>query len=391
MQQLKKINIFPMEDIIIQDSQSSDQAKKVKQSFSLDAIDDWMIAHQKVKTKQKVIFFRLLATMANAGLPVMKSLAILQKQEKHPVMLGTYTKIVENIKMGKNLSSTLREASKSFSDAEASIIESGEKTGRLNTALIQLADQVEKIDSISKKIKGALIYPCAIILVMFGSVTVLMTMVVPKLIELFGDRSKLPPLTQFLISTSDIFVAYWWLMIIIIVGTIIAISIWKETEEGKYRFDSMLLKLPIFGPVLRKVILSKFSRVLSNLLGSGISIVESLRIVSEVVDNEVYRQRILVLREDVKRGIKIGESLEDDSLFPDMLVQMIKVGEETAKLDSIILKLADFYDEEVDNTINSINKSLEPIIIVTMAIVVGFIAVGIMQPIMNLSETIENK
>jgi type IV pilus assembly protein PilC len=380
-----------MEDIIIQDSQSSDQIKVEKEYFTLDAINDWMLARQKVKTKQKVIFFRLLATMSNAGLPVMKSLSILQKQETHPVMQGVYNAIIESIKMGKNLSSTLRESNSSFSDAEASIIESGEKTGRLNTALLQLADQVEKVDSISKKIKGALIYPCAIILVMFGSVAVLMTMVVPKLVEMFGDRSKLPPLTQFLINTSDIFVGYWWLMIVVLVGSIISVTIWKETEEGRYRFDGILLKLPIFGPVLRKVILSKFARVLSNLLGSGISIVESLRIVSEVVDNEVYRQRILVLREDVKRGIKIGESLEDDALFPEMLVQMIKVGEETAKLDSIILKLADFYDEEVDNTINAINKSLEPVIIVTMAIVVGFIAVGIMQPIMNLSETIENK
>jgi type IV pilus assembly protein PilC len=380
-----------MEDIIIQDSQSSDQIKVEKEYFTLDAINDWMLSRQKVKTKQKVIFFRLLATMSNAGLPVMKSLSILQKQETHPVMQGVYNAIIESIKMGKNLSSTLRESNSSFSDAEASIIESGEKTGRLNTALLQLADQVEKVDSISKKIKGALIYPCAIILVMFGSVAVLMTMVVPKLVEMFGDRSKLPPLTQFLINTSDIFVGYWWLMIVVLVGSIISVTIWKETEEGRYRFDGILLKLPIFGPVLRKVILSKFARVLSNLLGSGISIVESLRIVSEVVDNEVYRQRILVLREDVKRGIKIGESLEDDALFPEMLVQMIKVGEETAKLDSIILKLADFYDEEVDNTINAINKSLEPVIIVTMAIVVGFIAVGIMQPIMNLSETIENK
>jgi len=142
------------------------------------------------------------------------------------------------------------------------------------------------------------------------------------------------------------------------------------------------------GGVMRKVILSKFSRVLSNLLSSGISIVESLRIVSDVVGNEVYRQRILLLREDIKKGIKIGESLEDDSLFPDMLVQMIKVGEETAKLDTIILKIADFYDEEVDTTINSINKLLEPVIIVTMAVVVGFIAVGIMQPIMNMADIV---
>lgn len=188
-----------------------------------------------------------------------------------------------------------------FADAEASIIESGEKTGRLNTALLQLADQVEKVNSISSKIKGALIYPAAIVVVMFGAITVLMTLVVPKLVEMFGEKSKLPPLTQALMSTSDFFVNYWWAMIIGVVVTLVGISIWKKTETGKYKFDGYLLKLPIFGNLLRKVILSKFSRVLSNLLSSGISIVESLRIVSDVVDNEVYRQRILVLREDVKR------------------------------------------------------------------------------------------
>lgn len=380
-----------MEDIIIQDTQSGGQAQKKKFQFSLEALDEWIVANQKMKLKEKVIFFRLLATMVNAGLPVLKSIAILEKQEQSPVLKSIYSRIIEGVKSGKNLSLTLRGFDGTFTDAEASIIESGEKTGRLNTALIQLADQVEKVDSVTKKIKGALIYPAAIIIVMFGSITVLMTLVVPKLVEMFGEKDKLPPLTQFLMATSDFFVGYWWAMIAVIVISIVGVTFWRKSAEGHYKFDAIMLRLPIFGPVLRKVILSKFSRVLSNLLASGISIVESLRIVSEVVGNEVYRQRILALREDVKRGVKIAENLEDDKLFPDMLVQMIKVGEETAKLDSIILKIADFYDEEVDNTINAINKTLEPVIIVTMAIVIGFIAVGIMQPIMNLSETIENK
>lgn len=234
-------------------------------------------------------------------------------------------------------------------------------------------------------------YPAAIVVVMIGSIMVLMTMVVPKIVEIFGDKDKLPPLTKLLIATSDFFVGYWWLIIIFAIVFVSAVSFWKQTESGKYRFDQIMLHFPIMGKVIQKVILSKFSRVLSNLLSSGISIVESLRIVSDVVGNEVYRQRVLLLREDIKKGIKIGESLEDDSLFPDMLVQMIKVGEETAKLDTIILKIADFYDEEVDTTINSINKLLEPIIIVTMAVVVGVIAVGIMQPIMNLADVVSEK
>jgi type IV pilus assembly protein PilC len=290
-----------MEELVIQDTQSGTQTQKQKTEFSLEAIDAWLISKQKVKLKQKVIFFRLLATMANAGLPILKSLSILEKQEKAPVMQRVYAKILQDIKGGKNLSAALRTFDGMFTDAEASIIESGEKTGRLNMALVQLADQVEKVDSITKKIKGALIYPCAIIVVMFGSITVLMTMVVPKLVELFGDRTKLPPLTQFLMSTSDFFVGYWWAMIGACIIAFILVLFWKQTEEGHFRFDAIMLRIPIFGAVLRKVILSKFSRVLSNLLSSGISIVESLRIVSEVVGNEVYRQRILILREDVKR------------------------------------------------------------------------------------------
>ncbi len=380
-----------MEELIIQDTLTEVEKKDKKINFSMESVDKWLASKQGINTKQKVIFFRLLATMVNAGLPMLKSLTILNKQEINPVLQNIYSTIITQIKSGKNLSNSLRDFNGMFSDAECSIIESGEKTGRLNTSLLQLADQVEKVASISNKIKGALIYPAAIIVVMLISITVLMTMVVPKLVEMFGDKSKLPPLTQFLMNTSEFFVGYWWAMAIGFVGIIVGINLWKRTESGRYHFDGIMIRLPIFGPLLKKVILSKFSRVLSNLISSGISIVESLRIVSDIVANDVYRQRILVLRNDVKRGIKIGESLEDDKLFPEMLVQMIKVGEETAKLDSIILKIADFYDEEVDTSINAINKSLEPVIIVVMATVVGFIAVGIMQPIMNLSETIENK
>ncbi|MDD5197389.1 MAG: type II secretion system F family protein [Candidatus Gracilibacteria bacterium] len=377
-----------MSDFLILDIKTEEQEAIVTRGFSMDAFDAWLISKQKIKLEQKVIFFRLLATMVNAGLSIMKAITILEKQEKNILLQKAYANIIIGIKSGKNLSQTLREYGENFSDSECSIIEAGEKTGKLNTSLIQLADQVEKVSGMSKKLKGALMYPAAIVVVMIGSIMVLMTMVVPKIVEIFGDKDKLPPLTKFLIATSDFFVNYWWAIIIFFVGFIITVSFWKQTESGRYRFDRIMLHLPIIGKVTQKVILSKFSRVLSNLLSSGISIVESLRIVSEVVGNEVYRQRILLLREDIKKGIKIGESLEDDSLFPDMLVQMIKVGEETAKLDTIILKIADFFDEEVDTTINSINKLLEPIIIVTMAVVVGVIAVGIMQPIMNLADVV---
>jgi len=380
-----------MSDILILDTKTEQKESDITAGFSIESINKWLISKQGIKTEQKVIFFRLLATMVNAGLSIMKAMTILEKQEKNIILKKLYGNIIAEIKTGKNLSQTLREYGENFSDSECSIIESGEKTGKLNSSLIQLAEQVEKVSSMSKKLKEALMYPAAIVVVMIGSVMVLMTLVVPKIVEIFGDKDKLPPLTKMLIGTSDFFVHYWWSIIIFAVGFVIFVSFWKQTESGKYRFDSILLNFPILGKVIQKVVLSKFSRILSNLLSSGVSIVESLRIISEVVGNEVYRQRILLLREDVKRGIKIGESLEDDKLFPEMLVQMIKVGEETAKLDTIILKIADFFDEEVDTTINSINKLLEPIIIVTMAIVVGVIAVGVMQPIMNLADVVSEK
>lgn len=380
-----------MSDFIILDTKTEKQEIKETKAFSMEVFDAWLISKQKIKLEQKVIFFRLLATMVGAGLSIMKAISILEKQEKNVLLKKAYDNIIVGIKSGKNLSQTLREYGENFSDAECSIIESGEKTGKLNLALIQLADQTEKVSGISKKLKGALMYPAAIVVVMIGSIMVLMTMVVPKIVEIFGDKDRLPPLTKVLIATSDFFVGYWWAVIIFMVWFVVSVAFWRQTESGHYRFDKIMLHLPIMGKVMQKVILSKFSRVLSNLLSSGISIVESLRIVSDAVGHEVYRQRILLLREDIKKGIKIWESLEDDKLFPEMLVQMIKVGEETAKLDTIILKIADFYDEEVDTTINSINKLLEPIIIVSMAVVVGFIAVGIMQPIMNLADVVSEK
>lgn len=377
--------------LIIKNVSENENIQKKSFNFSIEWLNDYFIKSQKISIKSKVIFFRLLATMVNAWIPVLKSIKILEKQEKDIILSKLYSHLVSSITDWKNLSNSLRSYWENFSDSECSIIESWEKTWKLNSALVQLADQTEKVSNINKKFKWALIYPIAIIFVMFLSITVLMTMVVPKIIEIFWDKSKLPTMTLVLIWVSDFFVSYLWLLLITIFWSIVFLSLWYKTPIWKYRLDWFSLKMPIFWMISKKVILSKFARVFSNLLSSWISIVESMRIVSDVVGNEVYKQRILLLREDIKKWVKIWESLEDDPLFPEMLVQMIKVWEETAKLDTIILKIADFYDEEVEQAINNIQKLLEPFIIVSMAIVVWFIAIGIMQPIMNLADTISEQ
>ncbi|MDQ7022325.1 MAG: type II secretion system F family protein [Candidatus Gracilibacteria bacterium] len=216
----------------------------------------------------------------------------------------------------------------------------------------------------------------------------MMVEVVPKLLEIFEDKEALPSSTKTLIAVSDFLSAYWSILIVLVVVFVIFIKVWKKTAGGKYLFDKFMLKIPIFGGLNQKLILSKFSRLLSGLISSGVSIVGAFDIVATGVGNEVYRQRILLIREDIQQGIKIWESIDGDKLFPTMMVQMIKVGEETANIDSTILKVADFYDEQVDNLITTLNKLLEPIIIVFLAVAVGSIAMAIMQPIMNLADTV---
>lgn len=356
----------------------------------IERINLFLFSFQKVKTKEKVIFYRLLSTMTNAWVSLIKAVWILEKQEKNPVFKMILQDFLENLKEWENLSRCMEKFPKAFDAAEVGIIKSWEKTWLLNKSLTDLADQIEKLDSISWKIVWALMYPAFVLLVVVGVVIIMMVKVVPGLLEIFTSKEELPATTQFLISISDFFVNHWFLMLLVIIVSFIGVFFWKRTESGLYIFDNMKIKIPMVWEIVQKMILSKFSRVFSWLIASWVSIVESLKISAEAVGNEVYKQRIILLSKDVSSGIKIWESIDSDNLFPDMMVQMIQVWEQTAKLDETIEKVADFYDEQVDNVISTLNKLLEPIILVVLSVLVWFIALAIMQPIMWLSETVSN-
>jgi len=328
--------------------------------------------------------------MANAWVWLVRAVTILEKQEKNPVLKNILLSFIDNLKSWKKLSECLELYPSSFWEAEVWIIRSWEKTWKLNSVLIDLANQIEKVESINGKLKWALMYPAFIIVVVIWVVFVMMTMVVPKLLEIFEDKSTLPATTRALMAVSDFMVLYWYLIIWFFILVFIWISIWKKTPNWHYLFDKFLFKIPIMWDVIQKIVLSKFSRVFTNLISSWVSMVESLKISAEAVWNEVYRQKILLLALDVKSGIRIHESMQWDPLFPEIMIQMIQVWEETANLDNTLSKVADFYDEQVDNTINVLNKLLEPFIIVFLAIIVWFIAMAIMQPIMNLADTVSN-
>ena len=385
-----------MSDIVILDEQSEVSSTPIKSSTDkkdvsfLEKLNNMSIGFQNIKLKDKLIFYRLLSTMLNSGMWLVKSVWVLERQEKNPVFKKMLNTFIVELREGTTLSECLDKYPNSFSQAEVWVVKSWEKTWKLNSVLTGLADQTEKVASISGKLKSAMMYPIMIMFVVSGVIFVMMTNIVPKLLEIFEDKSTLPASTQALIGVSDFFVHYWYLIIIVVIWLFMFIAYWKKTPNWKYNFDNAMLHIPIFGKVIQKVILSKFARIFSWLISSWVSVVESLKIVSDAVWNEVYRQRILLLMEDVKWWMKIWESLDGWKLFPDIMIQMIQVWEQTAKLDQTVVKVAEFYDEQVDNTIWSINKLIEPIIIVFLAVVVWFIAMAIMQPIMSLADSVAN-
>ncbi len=372
-------------DIVILDIEGENNEKEIESTW--DYVKNFFFKGWSITLRQKVVFFRILATMVNASLTILKSLSALRKQEKNEGMIKFYDFMIMRIQSGTTMHEALEAYYGCFSDAEISIIEAGERTGKLNTALIQIADQTEKVDSITRKMKGAMTYPLIMIIGMIACVAVLMIKVIPTLTGFFWDPSNLPTATQYVIAISDFFIAYWFLIFLFVAGFVMGVSIWKKTKSWKYRFDFLILKMPLFGTLMSKVVLSKFARVFSNLLESGVAVVEAIRIVSSAVGNEVYRQRLLLLRQDIKNGQKIAESLEDDPLFPDLLISMIRVGEETAQIGTTVIKIADFYDEEVDMAIGNIQKLIEPVILIIMAVVIWFLAMAIFLPIMNLAGT----
>lgn len=360
----------------------------MKNKNFIDKINDFLIETQNIKIKDKLILYRLLATMTNAWMSLVRSMQVLEGQEKNPVLKKMLWVFVVELKWGKTLSECLEIYPKSFNESEIWIVNSWERTWKLNTVLLDLANQMEKLSSISWKLKSAMIYPSFIIVVVLVVIWIIMIKVVPKLLGIFWDKTKLPASTQTLISVSNFLSNYWLLIIVLFVWLFIFIKIWKRTAWWKYLYDKFMLKIPVFWGLNQKLILSKFSRLLSGLISSWVSIVWAFDIVATWVGNEVYRQKILLIREDIQQWIKIWESIDWDELFPQIMVQMIKVGEETANIDSTILKVADFYDEQVDNIITTLNKLLEPMIIVFLSVIVGFIAMAIMQPIMHLADTV---
>jgi len=353
-------------------------------------INDYFIDHSKIKTRDIATFFRLLAIMINAGVPLIRALDTLaiQAAEKSPKLKKIVFDMARSVEQGQSLSQAMMVYQDVFTEAQIGMVRSGEVTGQLNIILLDLAHQAESSAKITSKVKSAMIYPIVILTIMLIVIIVMMVMVLPQMAELFTQTSQeLPLITRILMGASDFTINNGLYMAIGAVGLIVLIAAIIRTPKGHYAFDKLLLHLPIFGSIVRKSSLARFANALGNLLSSGISIIQSLQIVSKAIGNDVYKRLLLFAAEDLKKGIPLAENLRESKYFSSMLVNMIEVGEQTAQLETVTKKIADYYNDEVDTVVNSLTKIMEPLLITIIGVMVGGLVAAIMLPIMQLTES----
>jgi type IV pilus assembly protein PilC len=359
----------------------------------IEGLNDYLIGHTKITPQDKAVCFRLLAVMINAGLSIIKSLKILSEQTDNKRLQNILREVGNHVETGSSFSGALSDHKDVFNDAEIGMIASGEASGQLNKTLNDLAIETEKSANLKSKIHSAMIYPGVVLTVLVLAVILVMTLVIPSLSELFtGAGVELPIITRLLVSASNwfisstLFVPNWLLVILVMVGAFLFIQAWKSTAKGKYTWDGLMLRLPIFGLLMKKVALASFARQLALLSSSGVAIIRSLEITANAVGNEVYKRRLLEVKEEVERGVPIHKVIEGDKLFPSLVVSMIAVGEQTAQLGNVADKIATFYDEEVATFVKNLSTIMEPMIIVIVGAMVAGLVAAIMMPIMQIAD-----
>ena len=340
-----------------------------------------------VSTKQKANIIRQLATLINAGLPVAKALQTLIKQIDKPYIQKIFVDILKEIENGSSLSQAFGRFPKVFNVTDISLIQAGEASGSLDIVLTRMAKQLEKDYALKSKLTSAMIYPSFVLLVVVGVVAVMLMYVMPKMADLYSDlKGDLPAITQFLMGVSGFLIKFWWIVILFTIFFIILARTFIQTPFGRQVWDQTKISIPGLGSLVRKIILARFTRTLGTLMGSGVPVLDSLKIAGRACGNVIYKQAVFKVSDLVQGGKPLSEPLNANPLFPAVVGQMISVGEETGEMDQMLEGLANYYEEEVDNLIKGLSALLEPFIIVVLGVVVGGILVAIMLPIYSLSQ-----
>ena len=370
-------------------------AQLKRQRLNVVKIDEAAVAKKKksggkIKMRDIVIFTRQFSTMINAGLPLVQALDILAKQSENKALKDVTRAVVFDVESGHTVADALRKHPRAFTDLYVNMVAAGEAGGILDTILMRLATFLEKNDALVRKVKGAMIYPGVIMSVAAIAIVVLLLFVIPvfeKMFESVGMPLPLP--TRVVISMSRFLQSYWWLVIGGFMAAGWSLKKYYATSDGKLAIDKMLLKMPVLGDVLRKSAVSRFTRTLGTLIGSGVSILDGLEITAKTAGNRVIQDAIMESRASIAGGETISAPLQKSQVFPPMVISMIAVGEQTGGLDEMLSKIADFYDEEVDAAVSGLLSLMEPVMIVFLGVVVGGMVVAMYLPIFDMMNAVQ--
>jgi len=346
---------------------------------------DRLASMRKVKLRELVIFSRQFATMINAGMNLMKCLDVLRGQTRDERLRKIIDQARNDIAAGQSLTEALSKHPRVFSSLYVNMIKAAEAGGILDVILNRLSTYLEQEMEITGKIKSAMVYPVVVMVFSLLMTLVLVFFILPKFKTIFDDiGADLPLSTSLLLNSSKYAVSYWYVPVVVVVGVVVGYRAYTATETGRYQVDALKLRLPIVGDLQRKMSISRFSRTFATLVSSGVATPTALDIVAATTGNAVIEKAVLDAKQSIMHGDKLSTPLMISGVFPDMVTQMISVGEETGRLDDMLIKVSDFYDDEVDAVIGGLTSIIEPLLIVGLGLLVGFVAVSVITPIYNL-------
>lgn len=344
---------------------------------------------ESIKTKDVVVFTRQLATMIDAGLPIVQCLEVLSTQTENKKFRGVIRQLKDDVEAGSTFTDALRRHPNLFDELFVSMTAAGEMGGILDTILLRLSTYMEKMMVLKRKIKGALIYPATIVTVAVAVTAILLIWVIPVFAELFSSFGQaLPAPTQFVINLSNFTIAYIHFITGAFIAAAVALRQVYRTESGRFYMDRFFLEVPVFGDLLRKSSVARFTRTLSTLVSSGVPILDALLITAKTAGNKVVERAVLATRVSISEGNTIADPLTQSKVFPPMVCHMIAVGESTGALDQMLQKIADFYEEEVDQIVNNLTTLMEPMVIVFLGVVIGGLVISMYLPIFKLGSVI---
>lgn len=355
-----------------------------------DLVKKFLPFLNKVSTSDIILFTRQLSSMLSSGLTLLKSLQIFKDQTQNEALIDLVSGMITDIEEGKTFSYAISKHPETFSPIYVSLIKAGESSGLLDKVLLRLADNLEKAHKLQGTVKSALMYPAIVVVLMVFVVFIMMIFVIPQLSVLYTSLNvPLPLPTQIVVGLSGIVGTFWPLILVLIGLGIFFYRRWSKTEDGRLIMDRLVLKLPVFGPLMEETILAEFTRTFGLLIGTGTLVVESLDEAADTAGNIHYKNAIKDVAKQVEKGVTIGDAMNSYSLFPPMLIQLVKIGEQTGKMDETLTRASDYFEDQVNDKVKTLTTALEPFIMIVLGVGVAFLIVSVITPIYSLISSLQ--